>query len=90
KNVPEQLFPYVGLLKSVLGLIGTKNYTYGELFNEINIQTGGISPASNTYTDARDMQKFTATLEIKVKVLYENLEQAFKLVEEIVMSSEFD
>ncbi len=90
KNVPEQLFPYVGLLKSVLGLIGTKNYTYGELFNEINIQTGGISPASNTYTDARDMRKFSATLEIKVKVLYENLEQAFKLVEEIVMSSEFD
>ncbi|MCM1252375.1 MAG: insulinase family protein [Clostridium sp.] len=90
RNVPERLFPYVGLLKSILGLIGTKHYTYGELFNEINIQTGGISPTANTYTDAGQMDKYTAALEIKVKVLYENLEQAFKLVEEIVMTSRFD
>jgi len=90
RQVPEQLFPYVGLLKSILGLVSTKNYTYGELFNEINIQTGGISPVVNTYTDAGDMQKYTATLEIKVKVLYENLEQAFRLVKEIVMDSRFD
>lgn len=90
RQVPEQLFPYVGLLKSILGLVNTKNYTYGELFNEINIQTGGISPVANTYIDARDMQKYTATMEIKVKVLYENLEQAFRLVKEIVMDSLFD
>ncbi len=90
RTVPEELFPYVGLLKSVLGLVNTENYTYGELFNEINIRTGGISPESNTYTDARDLQSYTATLEIKVKVLYENLEHAFRLVREIVMGSRFD
>ncbi|MCM1173813.1 MAG: insulinase family protein [Blautia sp.] len=90
RQVPERLFSYVGLLKSILGLVNTKNYTYGELFNEINIQTGGISPAVNTYIDARDMQNYTATLEIRVKVLYENLDQAFRLVKEIVMDSLFD
>ncbi len=90
RTVPEELFPYIGLLKSVLGLVNTENYTYGELFNEINIRTGGISPVSNTYTDARDLQSYTATLEIKVKVLYENLEHAFRLVREIVMGSRFD
>ena len=31
------------------------------------------------------MQKYTATLEIKVKVLYENLNHAFRLVKEIGM-----
>lgn len=90
RTVPEELFPYVGLLKSILGLVNTKNYTYGELFNEINIRTGGISPVVNTYTNADDFQKYTATLEIKVKVLYENLEHAFRLVKEIVMDSRFD
>lgn len=90
RTVPEELFPYVGLLKSILGLVNTENYTYGELFNEINIRTGGISPVANTYTDARDLQSYTATLEIKVKVLYENLEHAFRLVREIVMNSRFD
>ena len=33
---------YLGLLKSVLGLVDTENYTYGALFNEINENTGGI------------------------------------------------
>lgn len=89
RQVPGELFPYVGLLKSILGLVDTEHYTYGELFNEINIQTGGINTVVNTYIDSRDMQKYTAAFEIKVKALYENLEQAFKLVNEIVMHSEF-
>ncbi|MCH5250379.1 MAG: insulinase family protein [Lachnospiraceae bacterium] len=89
-TVPERLFPYVGLLKAILGLVDTRNYTYGELFNEINILTGGIAPVVNTYTDAGDMSKYTATMEIKAKVLYENIDQAFRLVREIVMHSRFD
>ncbi|MCH5257659.1 MAG: insulinase family protein [Lachnospiraceae bacterium] len=89
-TVPEHLFPYVGLLKAILGLVDTENYTYGELFNEMNILTGGIAPVVNTYTDAGDMSKYTATMEIKAKALYENIEQAFRLVREIVMHSRFD
>lgn len=34
---------YLGLLKSVLGAVDTENYTYGELFNEVNARTGGIA-----------------------------------------------
>ncbi len=90
RQVPEELFPYVGILKSILGLIDTKNYTYGELFNEINIQTGGIVPGVNTYTDARDLSKYTVTMEIKVKALYENMEQAFALAEEMILYSNYE
>ena len=32
----------VGILQSVLGIIDTENYEYSELFNEINVNTGGI------------------------------------------------
>ena len=80
----------MGLLKSIFGLIDTENFTYGELFNEVNIQTGGIVPVVNTYIDARDLSQYTATFEIKAKVLYENLEQAFRLVEEMVMRSKYE
>lgn len=90
RQVPEELFPYVGLLKSILGLVDTESYTYGELYNEVNIQTGGIVPVVNTYIDARDLNCYTATFEIKAKALYENLEQAFALVEEMVMHSKYD
>lgn len=87
KQVPEELFPYVGILKILIGLVDTKKHSYSELYNEINLQTGGIDPAVNTYTDARDLSKYTATFDLKVKVLYENLPQAFALAEEILTES---
>ena len=43
RKIPAELLPYVGILKSVLGYVDTQHYTYGELFNEINANTGGIS-----------------------------------------------
>ena len=89
RQVPEELFPYVGILKMVLGLVSTEHYSYSELYNEINLLTGGIAPAVNTYTDAEDLSKYTATLDLKVKVLYENLPQAFALAQEILTRADY-
>ncbi|MBO5473190.1 MAG: insulinase family protein [Lachnospiraceae bacterium] len=87
RQVPEELFPYVGILKVLIGLVDTKKHSYSELYNEINLQTGGIDPAVNTYTDARDLSRFTATFDLKIKVLYEKLPQAFALAKEILTES---
>lgn len=89
RQVPEELFPYVGILKTILGLVDTEHYSYSELYNEINLQTGGIAPAVNTYTDSRNPDRYTATLDLKVKVLYENLPQAFALTEEILTKADY-
>ena len=89
RQVPEELFPYVGILKTVLGLVNTENYSYSDLYNEINLQTGGVAPAVNTYTDARDLERYTATFDLKIKVLYENLPKAFVLAEEIMTKSDY-
>ncbi|MDD3369971.1 MAG: insulinase family protein [Lachnospiraceae bacterium] len=90
KQVPEKLFPYLGLLKAVMGLLDTENYSYGEFFNEMNMQTGGLSVVTNTYADARDTQKVKLTLECKAKVLSQNLPQAFALLEEMMFTSKFN
>ncbi len=87
KQVPEELFPYVGLLRAMIGLVDTKKHSYSELYSEINLQTGGIAPAVNTYTDARDLSQYKVTFDLKVKTLYENLPQAFALAEEILTES---
>lgn len=87
RQVPEELFPYVGLLKAMIGLVDTKEHSYSELYSEINLQTGGIVPAVNTYTDARDLSQYKVTFDLKVKTLYENLPQAFALAEEILTES---
>ncbi len=76
--------PYLGVLKSVLGYMDTEHYSYGELANEINIYTGGISSALNFYANAKDGKSFDARYEVNVKVLKNNLSRAFSLVKEIL------
>lgn len=87
KQVPEELFPYVGLLQVMVGLVDTEKRSYSELYNEINLQTGGIAPAVNVYTNADDTTKYKLTFDLKVKTLYEKLPQAFALAEEILTES---
>ena len=90
KKVPERLLPYVGILKSALTMVSTKNFGYGELFNEINIHTGGIQTVVNTYTNAENMKEYKATLEIRAKVLYEKRDKALELMKEILLTSNFE
>ncbi len=89
-KVPGRLFPYIGILKSVLMMVNTKNYSYGELFHEVNIHTGGIRFAVNTYTDADDLSKCRAAFEVKAKTLYENRDKALALMKEIILTSDYE
>ena len=89
-QIPAELFPYIGVLKNVLGMVDTQNYAYGDLYHETNIKTGGVQMVVNTYTNAQDLSQYKVTFEVKTKVLYENLQDAFRLVEEIILRSKFD
>ena len=44
---------------------------------------------ANTYIDSQNMPEYKVMLEIKAKTLYENIGEAFRLVEEIVLRSRF-
>ena len=90
KNINAKYLPYVSVLKKVLGMLDTDKHTYGDLYNEINIYTGGISGAISTYTNSDDVTKFETAFEISVKVLHSNLDKAFELVQEIITSTRFD
>ena len=87
QDVDAELLPYASSLKKALGMLNTENYEYGDLFNEINIRTGGISGAISTYTDSDDVTKFATKFEVSVKVLHENLHYAFDLVKETLIRS---
>lgn len=87
RQVPEKLFPYVGLLQVMLGLVDTEKRSYSELYHEIHLQTGGIAPAVNVYTNADDLSDYKLTFDLKVKTLYENLPKAFDLAAEILTES---
>ena len=89
-GVSEEMLPYAGILQAVLGIIDTNNYEYGELFNEINVHTGGIGTSLELYPNVEKVKEkeFKATFEIKTKALYGKLPVAFCMMQEILTESQ--
>lgn len=84
KELPESLIPYLGILKHVLGYVDTENYSYGELFNEINCHTGGIASNISLYGNMRDKSQFRMMFELRAKVLCDKTDFAFAMMREIL------
>lgn len=89
-NVPAEYMAYAGILKNVFAYIDTDNYSYGELYNELNIHTGGVAANINTYTNAKKMDEYKIYFEIKCKAFYEELPKAFELITEVLTRSKLD
>lgn len=86
-DVSEELIPYIGLLSNVLGYMDTRNYSFSELSNEINISTGGIFTSISTYNKINEEDKYEAKFVIYSKVLYSNTEKAFELIKEMLINT---
>ena len=81
---------YLGLLKSVLGAVDTENYTYGELFNEVNARTGGIAYGIEVFDDAQDTDAFRAMFVVRGKALYPEMDFMFSMIREVLTTSKLD
>ena len=89
QGVSDEDIPYLGLLGSVLGLMDTKNFTYPELMNEININCGGISSSAAVYTDKADFSKNSIMYEFKGKALYDKIPFVLDMMKEIMYNTKF-
>lgn len=91
-GISAEELPYVGILQAVLGVIDTESHEYGELFNEINMHTGGIATSMELYPDVTKVKEkdFKATFEIKGKALYGKLPVAITMMQEILTTSKLD
>lgn len=88
-KVPQHLFPYLALLRACMGYMDTSKHSYSDLFNAINLVTGGISPHTNIYTDATDYDKAKVTFELKCKVMYEHMDEALDLMKEVLLETNY-
>ncbi len=86
-KVPQDLFPYISLLRACMCYMDTCKHSYGDLFNEMNLVTGGISPVTNVYTHADNFEEATVTFELKGKVLYEDMDAAAELMTEVLFDT---
>ncbi len=89
-QVPAEYMAYAGILKNVFAYIDTEHYAYGELYNELNIHTGGVAANINTYTNAKKMDEYKLCFEIKCKAFYDELPKAFALITEVLTHSKLD
>ncbi|MBQ9437112.1 MAG: insulinase family protein, partial [Lachnospiraceae bacterium] len=90
RKIPGRLFPYLGLLKGLQGMLDTAHYGYGELFDKINLETGGIISAAQVYTDYSAEGAPVPIFEIRAKVLRGKLDAAMDLICEMLFSTKFE
>lgn len=90
KDLAPEKVPYLGLLKSVLGYVDTAHYTYGELSNEINAETGGISCGVEVFDRADTIDEYKAMFSIKGKAMYPRIDVLFRMIREILNTSRLD
>nr|WP_177296446.1 insulinase family protein [uncultured Blautia sp.] len=90
KNLDPEDVPYLGLLKSVLGFVDTTHFSYGELSNEINAETGGISCGVEVFDRADTADEYRAMFSVKGKVMYPRIDVLFRMIREILNTSKLD
>ncbi len=86
-NVTREDIPRLGFLSDIIGLIDTENYGYHDFANEVNIHTGGMNAQLKIYP--QQSGEITLTWEARTKFIFENLEKATGLLEEMLFRSDF-
>lgn len=81
---------YLSLLSTMLGYVDTKNYTFLEFANEVNIHTGGLVSDLNVYNKKGFGEEFTACFEIRTKMFDTKLSKSLELVEEMLGNTILD
>lgn len=89
-KVPAEDLPYIGLLKTVLGYVNTKNYSYSDLASEIYLNTGGINFMVTSYPVLSQRDQFKGAFAIMGRVLYEKLDFGLSIISEILEHSILD
>ena len=89
-KIPARLFPYIPILRTVLGALDTEHYSYAALDQEVTIRTGGIYPNTTLVADAHRDDTYKLLFEVTMKVLDRHLPEGTDLVLEILQHTKYD
>ena len=90
RAVPQELIPYSNLLCEIIGLMNTENYTFGELDNALNIQTGGFYTNLSTFLEENSDEMLTPKFVVTSKATVDKGNKLFELAAEILNTSKYD
>ena len=86
-NLDEKYIPYLGIFRTMLGSLDTKDHTYQTLEQDVNIHTGGIDMSIYTINKA---SSYDMNLNIRVSALYDKLNYALEIIDEIIHTTNYD
>lgn len=89
RTVPQDLIPWVSLLSNLLGSLNTKNYSYGDLNKEMNINTGTLYTTQKTYLENLDDKNLIPKFAVVTSAMNDKLKKSFELVCEILNKTDF-
>ena len=88
-DLTEEDLPYLGLVKSLIGLVDTKNYSYLDLNSQIYMNSGGITPGLGVYHRQQHPGYFIPTFEFSARVFQEKIGFAFDMIHEMTGNTLF-
>ena len=86
-HLSKEQIPYAGLLADVLGKIDTEYTAFSDISKKIDDTFGGFHFSNDIYTI--DKKDFRSLLTINVKILKDDLLQAFSFIKEILLYSQY-
>ncbi len=88
-DIDYDKYPYIALLSEIFKYVDTEHYSYNDLANEINLQTGGIG-FDTTVSNTNELDKINVHFIVNAKMLDDKLDVAMDLINEILFSSKID
>ena len=89
--VDEELIPYINLLSTLLGKLDTEDKSYGELSNDIYVNTGGIALDAAAYAKKDDDNIYYPKFTISGKAIGEkNTIIMMELINEIITKTKIE
>lgn len=91
EGLNEDELQFAALLSDVLGEMNTSGHGYNELYNEVLLNTGGVSFTAETF-GTRDDGKygFKGMLSADIHTLDDKVETGFELISEMICDTRFD
>lgn len=90
RALPQDLIPYANLLNQIIGLMSTEHYSYGDLDNALNINTGGVYTNLSSYLENYSDDNLIPKFVVNSKAFTEKGDKLFELIAEILNTSKYD
>lgn len=89
-DLPGKLYPYLSMVRMILGQVDTDNYSYADLNNEIDLALGSLGVNADMYCDSVNLDEYKLEVGFKTKFLAGSEKRAFELIEEMLFNSHLD